>query len=67
MTNDPKKSVFERLQRKNFVTYERERDENLTFKPKILEKKIKDEEVANLVAMPLDERFDRLYKEGKER
>lgn len=38
---DSKQSVFERLQRKNFITYERERDENLTFKPKILEKKVR--------------------------
>ncbi|GMH87360.1 hypothetical protein TL16_g10832 [Triparma laevis f. inornata] len=63
------KTVFERLQRNDFKVFHNERDENLTFKPKILEKKIKDGEgeLAKLVAMPLDERFDRLYKEGKER
>eukprot|EP00519_Triparma_laevis_P013042 CAMPEP_0182508234 /NCGR_PEP_ID=MMETSP1321-20130603/24616_1 /TAXON_ID=91990 /ORGANISM="Bolidomonas sp., Strain RCC1657" /LENGTH=695 /DNA_ID=CAMNT_0024714277 /DNA_START=22 /DNA_END=2106 /DNA_ORIENTATION=+ len=63
------KSVFERLQRNDFKVFHVEKDENLTFKPKILEKKIKDGEgeLAKLVAMPLNERFDRLYKEGKER
>ena len=63
------KDVFERLTQKEKKVFLRAKDPNLTFTPKINEKKLidPDSELAALTQMPLGERFDRLYQQGVDR
>jgi hypothetical protein len=60
------KSIFDRLYQKEHKVFHNSADPQLTFKPRIKEKRIRDKELAKLAAMPLDERFNHLYAKGVE-
>ena len=62
-----KGDIFERLYVKEHKVFHTAADENLTFQPKIISKKVKSEQVAKLTSMPLDERFNYLYEQGVSR